>query len=133
MNKFMLKYSLALLPLLTACASGPTPEQLSQADYGNEPSISECTSIAEGVISSSLKDPDSARFRNSQCFKGHWGSVPILGMGIQYGWIQKGEVNGKNAYGGYVGFRTYQVLIKNGTPIRYCTNDSDGICMPRGR
>jgi len=94
---------------------------------------SECTSIAEKLIADTLKAPGSAQFRNGQCFKGHWGSAPVLGMGVAFGWIQKGEVNGKNAYGGYVGFRPYQVLIKDGVPVRYCMSDSDGICMPKGR
>jgi len=96
-------------------------------------SATECTAIAEKLIADTLKDPGSAQFRNGQCSKGHWGSVPVLGMGAVFGWLQKGEVNGKNSYGGYVGFRAYQVLIKNGVPVRYCMSGSDGICMPKGR
>lgn len=48
--------------------------------------------IAKQVTADSLKDPDSARFRN---------------VGIrQFGELRIvcGEVNGKNSYGGYVGF-----------------------------
>ena len=123
----------ALLPLLAACASGPTQEQMSNANYGRDILAAECVSLAERTIANSLKDPSSAQFRNSQCFKGHWGSVPVLGMGVEFGWVQKGEVNGKNSYGGYVGFRPYQVLIKDGAVIRYCISDRDGICMPSGR
>ena len=121
------------LSLLTACASGPTQEQLSNADYGRDITAEECISVAERVIANSLKDPSSAQFRHANCFKGNWGSVPLFSMGIEFGWIQKGEVNGKNAYGGYVGFRGYQVLIKNGAIVRYCIFDSDGICIPTGR
>lgn len=123
---------LASLSFLTACASGPTHEQLYNANYGRDIPITECISVAERVISNSLKDPGSAQFRHFPCGKGYWGSVPILGMGIEFGWIQKGAVNGKNAYGGYVGFRPYQVLIRDGTALRYCINDKDGICMPIG-
>ena len=130
----LLKWSaLVYLPFLAACASGPTQEQFSNANYGRDLSPIECVAVAEKVIANSLKDPGSAQFRHSQCFKGHWSSVPLLGMGVEFGWIQQGEVNGKNSYGGYVGFKPYQVLIKNGTAVRYCINDKDGICVPSGR
>jgi hypothetical protein len=32
-------------------------------------------------------------------------SVPVLGMEAAFGYLQKVEVNGKNSFGGYVGFR----------------------------
>lgn len=124
---------LAISLLVAACASGPTPEQLASADYGRDLTIAECESIAQSFIAESLKDPGSAQFRGGQCYRGNWGSVPVLGMGVEFGWIQKGQVNGKNAYGGYVGFRSYQVLIRNGSVIRYCISNADGICFPNGR
>lgn len=120
-----------MLPLLAACASGPTQEQMDRADYGQDMASAECIVIAERLIAGQLKDPSSAQFRNSStCFKGYWKNVPVLGMKAEFGWMQAGEVNGKNAYGGYVGFRPYQVLIKNGRAIRYCISDKDGLCMP---
>ena len=118
---------------LAACASGPTQKQLSNANYGRDIPASECVSVAERVIAQSLKDPNSAQFRHTQCYKGYWRSVPILGMSVEFGYIQKGEVNGKNSYGGYVGFRPYQVLIRDGAVIRYCISNKDGLCMPTGR
>lgn len=129
----MRRLTLALLPLIAACASGPTPEQLAAADYGAETHPAECTALAEKVIADALKDPSSAQFRSAPCFKGYWRSVPLLGMDLAYGWIQQGEVNGKNVYGGYVGFRPYKALIKNGSVVRYCISDKDGTCMPIGR
>lgn len=119
--------------LLGACASGPTQQQLASADYGRDIPASECAKIAEQVISNGLKDPSSAQFRHSPCFKGYWGSVPIMGMGVAFGWVQKGEVNGKNSFGGYVGFRPYSALIKNGQVLRYCISDKDGLCIPSGK
>jgi hypothetical protein len=131
--KHHMKWSaLVALSFISACASGPTQEQLASADYGRDIPPAECVSVAERVIADSLKDPGSAQFRHAQCFKGHWGSAPIFGMGVAFGWIQQGEVNAKNSYGGYVGFKAYQVLIKNGTAIRYCINNKDGICVPSG-
>jgi hypothetical protein len=130
-SRVFTKLPLLMLPLLAACASGPTQEQIDSADYGKEMAPAECVAIAERLIADKLKDPSSAQFRSSSsCFKGHWGAAPIFGMKAEFGWVQTGEVNGKNAYGGYVGFRPYRVLMKNGRAIRYCTGDKDGLCMP---
>lgn len=46
------------------------------------------------LVSSTLKDPDSARFRG---VKAKWGTVC-------------GEVNAKNSYGGYVGYRRFYAI-----------------------
>lgn len=116
--------------LLSACASGPSKGQLKNADFGRNMTPDECVSIAENTISNTLKDPNSAQFRNQQCFKGYWSSAPIIGMSVAFGWVQKGEVNSKNSFGGYVGFRPYQVLIRNGQVVRYCLADDDGLCVP---
>lgn len=130
-TKKHMKWSmLVLLPFLAACASGPTQEQMVKANYGRDMSATQCESAVERVISRDLKDPSSAQFSHSPCYKGHWGSVPILGLGVEFGWVQDGAVNAKNAYGGYVGFRSYKALVRDGSVIRYCVSDKNGICMP---
>jgi len=118
--------------LLTACAALPTQDELATADYGRDMSAEECATVSESLIANTLKDPGSAQFRRGQCFKGAFNSVPLMGMPKAYGWIQQGEVNAKNSYGGYVGFRPYQVLMKDGQPVRYCINSDRGVCMPVG-
>jgi hypothetical protein len=64
------------------------------------------------AVAQTLKDPAAAQFRN----------VSILDGGKTR--IVCGEVNGKNSYGGYVGFRKFfiyenslEVLIKKGDLI----------------
>jgi hypothetical protein len=121
-----------VLATLAGCASGPTQEQVQNAYFGRDISAQECTSLAEHFIAGTLIDPTSAQFRNSRCSKGYWDSVPVLGMGVEFGWLQTGEVNGKNSYGGYAGFRTYQVLIRDGAVVRYCISDKNGTCIPSG-
>ena len=116
--------------VLTSCASGPTPEQIAAADYGLEMKPERCVEVAQPVLSDHLRDPGSAQFRHNSCYQGWWGSVPLLSMPVVFGYIQEGEVNGKNAYGGYVGFKPYRALVKNGFVIRYCITDNDGLCMP---
>ncbi len=101
------------------------------ADYGRDMSADECVKVAERVIANTLKDPAAAQFRHSPCLKGAWGSAPLLGMKAAFGWMQRGEVNGKNSYGGYVGFKSYQALINDGVVVRYCVTDDNGACWPK--
>lgn len=120
--------------LVPGCASTPTADEVKTANYGRDMSAQECLALAERAIGNGLKDPGSAQFRHTgACFKGYWDSVPILNMKAAFGWLQVGEVNGKNAYGGYVGFRQYQALIRDGVVIRYCIADKDGFCIPAGK
>lgn len=57
---------------------------------------------AKKAIADSLKDPSSAQFRNVRIVKYGDGSVVC------------GEVNGKNSYGGYVGFKTFVAGTSSG-------------------
>lgn len=115
---------------LSGCVSGPTQTQMTKANYGPDMSPEQCVAIAERVISSKLKDPNSAEFKHSPCYKGYMEAVPIRGMNVEFGWIQRGEVNAKNSYGGYVGPRRYMVLINEGFVLRYCIDDARGACAP---
>ena len=119
--------------LLGACTSVPSQNEVAKADYGIDMSTRDCVTAAEQTIASGLKDPGSAQFTHAPCEKGYWQSVPIMGMSVAFGYFQKGSVNAKNAYGGYVGFRPYSALIRNGRVIRYCISDSNGICIPTGQ
>ena len=117
---------------MAGCASAPNQKEIAEANYGNPMSPADCKALAQRTIASQLKDPSSAQFRSEQpCFKGWLSSVPIYGMKAEFGYLQKGEVNGKNSYGGYVGFRPYMVIMRNGSVVRSCLTDSDGICSPR--
>lgn len=49
---------------------------------------------AREAVAEKLNDPGSAQFRNERSVKG--------------GWVC-GEVNGKNSFGGYIGFKRYTV------------------------
>jgi len=53
--------------------------------------------MAKETVASELRDPDSAQFRNIiESKENEWGVVTVCG-----------EVNGKNAYGGYVGYQRF--------------------------
>jgi hypothetical protein len=126
--------ALAAAGLLAGCASAPTQQEISHADYGQPMTQQQCLSISEAAIANQLKDPSSAQFRDEvPCHTGWVSSVPLLGMKAAFGYVQSGEVNGKNSFGGYVGFRPYLVLMKNGYVVRSCITDQNGICIPSGR
>lgn len=131
----MTKYAASALAamamaLVSGCASLPTPEELSTADYGNDMTPEQCTAAVERTLSGTLKDPSSAQFRHSPCIHGAMNSVPIMGLPVAYGWLQQGQLNAKNSYGGYVGFRQYIAIIRNGAVIRYCLAMENGTCAP---
>jgi hypothetical protein len=125
---------LALVALIVSgCASAPTAQQTAVADYGNPMTADQCQSLVESALSYGLKDPGSAQFRHgAPCTKGWMSSVPVLGMKAAFGYYQEGQINGKNSYGAYVGFRPYRVLMRDGRVVRQCIADTDGICVPSG-
>lgn len=118
--------------ILAGCASAPTPDEVSRADYGKAMTEAECRAIVEPFLADRMKDPSSVQFRHTACEKGYWGASPILGQSTVFGYFQSGQINAKNSYGGYVGFKPYKALIRDGVVVRHCITDNDGICMPTG-
>jgi hypothetical protein len=57
----------------------------------------EAKAIMQGLVANLLKDPAAAQFRNVQL------------KGLAQGKAMCGEINAKNSYGGYVGFRPFAV------------------------
>ena len=64
---------------------------------------SEAIEAGKLAVTSSLKDPDSAKFRNTRLVAYLQGAVVC------------GEVNGKNSYGGYAGFTRFAAGIQSAT------------------
>jgi len=78
--------------------------------------------VTKQAVAQSMKDPDSAQFKNMAVIDGKTRAVC-------------GEVNARNSYGGYVGFRQFykwedsaNVIIKKGDPIM--DRLVDAICKP---
>lgn len=78
------------------------------ADSGNENML---TLKAQELVKERLKDPDSAKFKNL------YPSTPPGG-----GVIICGEVNAKNKYGGYGGFRRF---FSTGFSVRFKEDDPE--------
>lgn len=100
--------ALALLLALSGCTTA-TNEEPKVVDYGPQPeNIQERT---QQYIESQLKDPDSAKYRWGRVSKA-WVFPGLLnGGGRWYGWVQIVEVNAKNGFGGYVGYKPYYIFF----------------------
>lgn len=77
---------------------------------GDKPAQQEAQAKAETAIRATLTDPDSGKFQNwTPVYKTFGG--PLVNQPV---WAICVDVNGKNQYGGYAGFRTMQAAFKNG-------------------
>lgn len=93
-----------------------TPDNWAALDAGLKPDYEEAKALTQTAIADSLFDPDSAKFRN-------WS--PLVKVLYNYAststteavWALCVEVNGKNRFGGYVGYEWFYVKFHNGKPI----------------
>lgn len=62
---------------------------------------------AKTAVSNAMRDPESAQFKNLRTRLRPAGKGQVLGP-TAAGWVVCGEANGKNAFGGYVGYRAFR-------------------------
>lgn len=103
------------ISLLSGCATTKlTQEQIDNGDYGPPPP-SNYQEVIKELFYGVLKDPESARYRFQEPYKGWITKAPIMGGGVdRFGWFVKVGINAKNSYGGYTGEKTYTMFYKNG-------------------
>lgn len=129
MKKTLLSTALALS--LAGCASMPSQEELSNADYGREMSQAECESVVKSEAEMFLKDADSAKYQFGVCDKRGLQSIPVMHIPKQYGYFMPVKINAKNAFGGYTGYKLHHFLMKNGEIIRKVRQDGEyGLMFP---
>ena len=118
MKRFLTGAAIAVLTVLSGCAVGtpPAPEQMLSADYGPIPTDDQIKRGIKSYLETKLKDPDSALTKNiSQPEKGFLTLSSIAeGSRYTYGWLVYFDVNAKNSYGGFVGYKKYSVVIRDG-------------------
>jgi hypothetical protein len=119
MKRFFVIVALATSIVVSGCGlayNAKRNELLKTAkpsDYGPPPPANYCE-IQKQVILSSLKDPQSAQFQ--------WGNNPIKEIiptdftspNPILVWVTSAQVNGKNSFGGYTGFKPYLFAWKDG-------------------
>lgn len=100
-----LALGLAASTLITGCAV-----QMASTPLKNAPTSS--LGIAQAAARDVLKDPDSAKFKNSyQAYRLENGDLVICG-----------EMNAKNSFGGYVGYEPYYVRLR-GNIVKHIAMD----------
>ncbi len=110
--------TVALVALVASCASAPpTPDQLASADYGSPISQYEAQAKAEAFFNRYLKDPDSALIEWGTVETGWLREAPIYGGQLRFGYILDANVNAKNSFGGYTGYKPYRFLFFNGSLV----------------
>lgn len=109
----MKKVILMVAFLIFGGCSTFTPEQLAAADYGSYPTNYE--NIVKQYFEMRLKDPASVMYRGMTTPKKWHSSVPFYGT--KFGYIVCVSMNAKNSLGGYTGFISRALLIRNGEVI----------------
>jgi hypothetical protein len=97
--------------LLSGCVATPTQQEIATAYYGEPPTMVFQEVMIKSLISSMLKDPDSAKFQFGEPYKNY--VISYRDGKTEYGWIVKVAVNAKNSFGGYTGYQTYTILVRD--------------------
>ena len=110
MKKIIFLLSLSFVAL-SGCTSAPTSVELNNPDYGIAPPTSQVEEVFINSFKPTLLDPSSIQTRNIQQPKQFWIKTR---NGFDAFWVICGELNGKNKFGGYVGFKPKIAWYKNG-------------------
>lgn len=97
-----------------AIALAATPQQKYTADQiaaGNK-----AIKATKEIVRATLKDPDSAQFRNVALFLNESGTGRVCG-----------EVNAKNSFGGYTGFEVFYYAADTVEVVTQRTATVDGV------
>lgn len=109
--------SLLVTLLLAGCVAAPTQEEISHADYGNPVTQEAAVHAVKQYFLGRLKDPESAQYRFGTVAQNYWIGSVFEGRKLTAGYSIKVDVNAKNSYGGYVGFKSYTFLVHNNKVI----------------
>lgn len=120
--------SLTVAVLLTACASAFQRPDAS-ANFGNPPQGYE--EAIKAHFDQVLKDPESARYRFSRPIKAYTNEGLAYGGKVSWvGYLVDVQVNAKNSFGGYVGFKPYMLLF-SGNSVGSKIEGSDHVLIHR--
>ena len=101
-------------PLLIG-ASLPAPKTPDVIDYGAPISYEDGVQLGEELVKSGLLDPDTAKFKWPYVFVPFTERLPLSKRTT--GFATCFSYNAKNAYGGYVGYEQYRIVIRDGKVI----------------
>lgn len=99
-------------PPIEASSSATTPSSMAAQAAADDVKLARLIMIGRRTMTSVLRDPASASYRN----------VRLVGMPGTSGAIFCGEVNARNGFGGYAGYRRFIVV----PGVQGWTEDMDG-------
>lgn len=85
---------------------------VANAKYDTSVSDKQIIDDAKGMVSASLKDPDSATFKNVKVYRVKNKNTCDVNVSAVCG-----AVNAKNSYGGYVGYSNFAVVLLGEKPM----------------
>lgn len=102
-------FSIAFCAVAAGCAA--SPELVSQFSYPQNPPQVDVIKIQVNMASY-LKDPYSAQINFGAPYHAYLKKPLIAGGGMAwYGWAVDANINAKNSFGAYTGFRPYHVMF----------------------
>ena len=123
-------FIILVLAVLTGCASGPTPQDIANADYGTSIDQEQAETRVKQYFNAHLKDPYSAQYQFSKVEKGYIIGNAFEGRPLYAGYIMTANVNAKNSFGGYTGNEAYQFLFQNGVAVKGLKLSPNGLHTP---
>lgn len=109
-----MKYIIAALIFLGACAPRPSMVEVHNADYGTYPDDHE--QIIKNFYAGIMKDPYSVQYIHISQPQKRWSSSMF--SGVTYGYIVCVTRNAKNSFGAYTGAQTDGLVIRNGVVVK---------------
>ena len=103
--------TLAALLILSGCATVTFKEPALGSSFGAYPANYE--TLTKHAFDDVLRDPESGRYRVEQPIKGYQNDKRSGDVTWQ-GYLVRVEVNAKNGFGGYGGYKPYWVMIRDG-------------------
>jgi hypothetical protein len=95
-------FQVMIFIVLASCATRPTEQEISSLYYGLPPQANMIEQIFKNTVKPTLIDPESIQVRNVRGPIKFWSKQNNRLAGY---WLICGEVNAKNRFGGYVGFK----------------------------
>lgn len=115
---FSKKYNTSSIKNASGCpVIPPTQEELAKANYGSPISQEDAETQAIAFFKIHLKDPYSAKIEWEEVKKGWMREAPINDCKIQFGYLMVANINAKNSFGGYIGYKSYKFFFLNGSII----------------
>lgn len=113
--------------LVAGCVHAPpSAEQLTAADYGSPISQPEAEDAARAFLKRYLKDPESAEMDWGTVQKRWLREAPINGGKLKFGYMLTANINAKNSFGAYTGYKPYQFFFFNGTLVSVYAQQENG-------